>query len=173
MSDGESMIIPLDEAHEILGTFGIGPYSRSYQRWRRDDGFRHADFEDVLNESDFVVIIDWREWLPDAMDVIVSQLHELGIEASVDLDEEGEQGLFAVNGNEVKIKYSINDADNFDQIIVSINRLIGKTAQYRKFRSSEGSDTWAYAILKNEDWRQLEQSVSGTVRLLFANVRLE
>jgi hypothetical protein len=171
MTDGSSTIIPLDEAHEILEVFGIGPQSRGYQRWQREDGFRRMDFEDVLNESDFILNVDWRELLPDATDTIVSQLHELGIEASVDLDEEGEQAVFAANGEEVKIKYSINDGDNFDQVIAPINPLIGRTAQYKKLRSSEGSDTWSYAILKNENWRQLEQSVSGWLRLLFADVR--
>jgi hypothetical protein len=171
MTDGTSTIIPLDEAHGILEVFGIGPQSRGYQRWRRDDGFRREDFEDVLNESDFILNVDWRELLADAMDTILSQLHELEIEASVDLDEEGEQGLFAANGGEVTIKYSINDDHNFDQVVATINPLIGQIGQYRKLRSSEGSDTWSYAILRNETWRQVEQSAACLVGLIFSNVR--
>ena len=171
MSDDSSRIIPLDEAHEILGIFGIGPQSRGYQRWRREDGFRHEDLEDVLNESDFILNVDWRELLPDAMDTIVSQLHELGIEATAYWDEEDELELLSADGSEVTIRYSLNDEDNFDHVIALINPLIGRTAQYRKLRSSEGSDTWSYAILKNVDWRQLEKSAGGLLRLLFAVVQ--
>ncbi|HLW67434.1 MAG TPA: hypothetical protein VKS79_19120, partial [Gemmataceae bacterium] len=136
----------------------------------REDGFRREDFEDVLNESDFILNVDWRELLADAMDTIVSQLHELGIEAYVNLDEEGERGVFAANGEEVRIKYSINDEDNFDRVIASINPLISRKARYRKLRSSEGSDTWSYAILNNEDWRGLELSASRSVSLIFLEV---
>jgi hypothetical protein len=171
MSGDGSMIIPLDEAHEILAAFGIGPQSRAYHRWRREDGFRRADFEDVLNESDFILNVDWRELLADAMDTVVSQLHELGIEASVDLEEEGERGVFGANGEEVKIKYSINEEDNFDHVITAIYPLIRQAAQYRKLRSSEGSDTWSYAILKHVDWQRLEKSAGGLLRLLFAVVQ--
>jgi hypothetical protein len=164
-------IIPLDDADKILAAFGIGLHSRGYQRWRRDDGFRQQDLEDVLNESDFILNVDWRELLPDAMDMIVSQLDELGIEASIDLDEEGERGVFGANGEEVRIRYSLSDEDNFDQVIAAINPLIEPMARYRKLRSSEGSDTWSYAILKNVDCRQLEQSAAGSVGLIFAEVR--
>lgn len=171
MSGDSSTIIPLDEAHKILATFGIGPNSRGYQRWHREDGFRRGDLEDILNESDFILNVDWRELLSDAMDAIVSQLHELGIEASVDLNEDGEKGVFGANGKEIRIKYSLNDEDNFDRVIASINPLISRMAHYRKLRSSEGSDTWSYAILKNEDWRQLRQSAGEWMSLLFVEVR--
>lgn len=57
LADWEKMIVPLDEAHEVLHVFGIGPSSREYQRWRRDDGFRHVDFEGVLRESRSVVAL--------------------------------------------------------------------------------------------------------------------
>src|SRR5262249_54638021 len=102
---------------------------------------------------------------------IVSQLHELGIEATAYWDEEDELELLYTDGSEVTIKYSLNDEDNFDQVIALINPLISKTAHYRKLRSSEGSDTWSYSILKNEDWRQLGQSVAGAVGLIFTDVR--
>jgi hypothetical protein len=66
MADWDTTIIPLDDAHEVLSVFGIGPSSREYQRWRRDDGIRHVDFEGVLSQSGSVLTIDWREWLQDA-----------------------------------------------------------------------------------------------------------
>src|SRR5262245_16652775 len=120
MGTDSSTIIPLNEAHQILRIFGIGPNSRGYQRWRREDGFRREDFDDVLNESDFILNVDWRELLADAMDSIVSQLDELGIEATAYWDEEDEIELLYSDGSEVTIKYSLNDEDNFDQVIALI-----------------------------------------------------
>jgi hypothetical protein len=167
MADWEKTIIPLDDAHEVLSVFGIGPSSREYQRWRRDDGFRHVDFEGVLGESRSVVTVDWREWLQDAADTITGQLEELGMEAAAELGEGGNEGVFQIGGKSARIKYVPADNDNFDRVIEAINRLITETARYRKFRSCEGSDGWSYGLLKNEDWQALETAAGATVRLLF------
>ena len=167
MGDWEKTIIPLDDAHEILSVFGIGPSSRGYQRWRRDDGFRHVDFEEVLGESHSVLNIDWREWLQDAVDTITSQLEELAIEAEADLGEDGNVGVIQIGGKSERIKYVPVDGDNFERVIDAINRLISDKARYRKFRSCEGSDGWSYGLLKNEDWQALETAAGATVRLLF------
>lgn len=69
MLSGEATVVPLDAVHEVLSVFGIGPENREYQRWRRDDGFRLVDLEDVLGHSQFVLSVDWREALPDALSV--------------------------------------------------------------------------------------------------------
>lgn len=168
MSDWERTIIPLDEAHEILAFFGIGPSSRGYQRWRRDDGFRHVDFEGVLNESSAVLVVDQRERLQDAVDVVLRQLNTLGIGASADLGKEGNEAVLQIQGQSARIKFVPADEDDFDRIIAAVNRLLDQTASYRKFRSCEGSDSWSYAVLKNEDWQALDAAVGATVRLLFA-----
>ncbi len=167
MADWEKTIIPLDDAHEVLSVFGIGPSSREYQRWRRDDGFRHVDFEGVLRKSRFVLKVDWREWLQDAVDTITGQLEELGIEAAADLGEDGNEGVLEIAGKTARIKFVPADDDDFDRVIEAINCLIAASARYRRFRSSEGSDGWSYAVLKNEDWQALETAAGATVRLLF------
>jgi hypothetical protein len=168
MADWEKTIIPPGDAHEILSVFGIGLSSREHQRWRRDDGFRHVDFEGVLNESRSVLTINWREWLQDAVDAIIGQLEELGIEGAADLGAEGNEGVFRINGQAARIKFVPADDDNFDRVIDAINGLIVETARYRKFRSREGSDGWSYAVLKNDDWQALETCAGTTVKLLFA-----
>jgi hypothetical protein len=164
MSDWEKTIIPLDDAHKILSAFGIGPSSREYHRWRRDDGFRHVDFEGVLNKSGAVLVVDWREWLQDAVDVILGQLDSLGIAAAADLDDEG---VVQIAGRSARIKFVPADDDDFGHVIAAVNRLIGQAARYRKFRSCEGSDGWSYGVLKNEDWQALEAAAGATVKLLF------
>jgi len=167
MADWEKTIIPLDKAHEVLSVFGIGPSSRGYQRWRRDDGFRHVDFEEVLGESRFILGVDWREWLQDAVETITAQLEVLGVEVAADLGEEGNEGVIQIDGKTARIKYVPSDEDDFDRVIDAINRLIAETAHYRKFHSCEGSDGWSYAVLKNEDWQAVEAAAGTTVKLLF------
>lgn len=165
MPDRETTIIPLDDAHEILGTFGIGPRSQGYQRWRRDDGFRWVDLEDVLNESSAVLSVDWRDALQDALETVATQVGDIGISLGSDLDEEGEQASLEVDGKRVSVAYSA-DGD-FDTVVRAINGLIADKAQYRKFRSSEGSDGWRYGLLTNEDWKSLETNAPKVTALLF------
>src|SRR5437667_386021 len=98
MRDSEKKIIPLDDAHEILSAFGIGPSSREYQRWRREDGFRQVDFESILDESSKILIVDWRDLLQDAVVIMVRQLGEFGIEADASLNEEGNRGVIRAAG---------------------------------------------------------------------------
>jgi hypothetical protein len=170
MSDGQKTIIPLADASEILSMFGVDPSSREVQRWQRDDGFRQVDFEGILNDSGKILSVDWREWLQDAVDLIIQQLGELGIDAAADLGEEGEQGVFEAAGQSARVKYVPADEDDFDEVIATINDAVYEMAHYRKFRSCEGSDGWSYAILKSEDWETLETVAGATVRLLFTEV---
>jgi hypothetical protein len=170
MSDGESTIIPLDDAQTILSMFGIGPYSRAYQRWRRDDGFRLVDFEEVLAESDRILGVDWRDVLQDAADLIVQQLASLGFTVSADLGDEGVQGTIDVDGQSAGVKYVPSDDDKFDRVIAAVNRLIDGRARYRKFRSCEGTDSWCYALLSNADWCALRVEAPAMLDLLFADV---
>lgn len=167
MSDWEKTIIPLDAADEILSSFGISPSSLGYRRWRRGDGFRQVDFENILAESRFVINVDWREWLQDAVDTIIRQLDDLEMEATVDLGEDGEEGEIQIGSRIGRIKYVPADNDDFDLVIKTINSLIAERAQYRKFRSCEGSDGWSYAVLRKENWQALDLARSATVKLLF------
>jgi hypothetical protein len=170
MSQWEKTIIRLNDAHEILSAFGIGPSSRGYQRWRTDAGFRQVDFEDVLNESTNILAVDWRECLQDAIDTVIGQLEELEIEASADLNDEGCEGEIQIDGQCSNIKFVPVDEDDFDQVMATINRLIANKAAYRKFRSCEGSDGWCYAVLKSDDWQAIESSSKDVVDLLFTKV---
>ena len=167
MADWEKTIVPLDDAHEVLGTFGIGPYNKAYERWRREDGFRWVDLEDVLDESPLILNVDWREWLQDALETVRGQLDSLGIALDSDLGDEGNEGHVEIDGARETIKYIPADEDNFDDVVRSINRLIKEKAQYRKFRSCVGSDGWRYGVLAIQDRKALESSAPNTLNLLF------
>lgn len=170
MPNNESTIVPLDAAHEVLSVFGIGSDNREYQRWRQDDGFRLIDLEDVLGHSQFVLSVDWREALPDALSTILDQLGAIGISASSDLADEADEGQLEIDGQNAAVKFVPSDGDDFDQVIRTVNSLISAKARYRKFRSSEGSDGWMYGLLSSEEWNSLEAEASDLTALLFDDV---
>jgi len=166
MSDLESTIISLDAAHKILSAFDIGPDNREYKRWRRDDGFRQVDLEDVLSNSPFVLNVDWRDSLEDVVETMTDQLRRLEIPSRADLNEEGNQGYFEAFGNRSNIKY-VTDDDDFNKVIASINELIASKARYRQFGSSVGTDGWSYGLLPNDEWTWLKSNAPKVVELLF------
>jgi hypothetical protein len=167
MPDHEKTIVPLYDAHAALSAFGIGPSSKGYLRWRRPDGFCLVDLEVVLGESQYILRVDCREWMQDAMNTIQDQLTAIGVSATSDLGEEGEQGFIEIEGKQDAIKFVPNDDDDFDTVVQSINTLISTKGRYRKFRTSEGSDGWAYGLLSNGDWKELESNAPELVTLLF------
>ena len=128
------------------------------------------DLEGVLDESGLVFAMDWRGWLKENIDIIIEQLGKLDISATASLDKDGNQGKFHLDGRSAVIKFIPADEDNFDDVMVAINRLIGNKAHYKKFRSCEGSDGWVYALLKNEDWNSLHSSVPQALGLVFKDV---
>lgn len=165
----ESVLIPLKDADLILSVFGVVSDSREYSRWKRDDGFRLVDFEDVLGTSARVLNVDWKDWLPDAVDQIVEQLAIFGFIASAEFDESGERGQLCVGATDSTI-YFESGTGNFDDVILTANSLILSRAAYRKFRACEGTDGWEYAILSHEDWRQLETDTPYWCLYLFENL---
>lgn len=169
MLDAETTIVPLDAAQKLLSTFGVGPEHQAYQRWRRDDGFRLVDLEDVLVSSKSILGVDWRDPLEEAVGRILDQLAGVGISAKTELTDDG-CGSIEIDGQREPIKFVSSDDDDFDRVICGVNSLIVATAQYRKLRSSEGSDGWWYGLLFNDDWRKLDSTTADLTRLLFAEL---
>jgi hypothetical protein len=51
------------------------------------------------------------------------------------LEENGNEALLQVEGQSARIKFVPGLDDDFDQVIAVINRLIARTACFRRFRS--------------------------------------
>ena len=163
----ESTIVPLDNCHTLLASFGIGGDNREYQRWRRDDGFRWVDLEDTLNTSEFVVGIDWREWLNDAVDTIAHQLSLIDVQLDVNLNDDGDRGAISVGSASADIKFVPADDDDFCAVVTAVNRLLGDRASYRKFNSCEDSDGYWFGLQTADQWNALDSSIPQTVKLIF------
>ena len=169
MSEYESTIVPLDDCHTLLASFDIGGDNREYQRWRRDDGFRWVDLEDVLNTSPFVLGIDWSEWLNDAVDTIAHQLSLIDVQLDVNLNDDGDRGTISVGESSTDIKFVPDDDYNFCAVVSAVNRLLGGRAVYRKFNSCEGSDGYWFGLQTAGQWHALYSTIPQTVKLIFTS----
>ena len=162
--------IPLDIAHIVLETFDIGPDSRKYQRWRTDDGFEASDLESVLSESPFIFAVDWRGWLQEAVEDMAVQLGRLDLDLHHDLGEDGDEGQISVLGRSARIRYSIEQDDQFPDVVAAVNDLISTKVHYRMFRSSIDSDGWWFGVLPNSKWHELDVAAASAVELMFVQV---
>ena len=167
MSDFESTIVPLDDCHTLLASFGVAGDNREYQRWRRDDGFRWVDLEDTLNTSEFVLGIDWRESLSDAVDTIGHQLSLIDVQLDVNLNDEVDCGTICIGMSSTEIKFVPDDYDDFCNVVDAVNRLLDGRVVYRKFNSCEGSDGYWFGLQTAEQWNALDSAIPQTGKLIF------
>ncbi|QDU41207.1 hypothetical protein Mal4_55720 [Maioricimonas rarisocia] len=168
MSGQSPRVIPLDDAHEILGTFGIGPDNRSYQRWRRDDGIERHDLETILADSPHYLAVDWRSSLDELRDLICDQLEAVDVPVEFELHgEDGNKGTIHVGEQSLAVRYVASEEDDFDDVIRAINRLVAPRAAYRKLRSCEGTDGWAYVLATRETWRDLDAAAGAVTDMMF------
>jgi hypothetical protein len=161
-------VVSLRDANEVLRKFGIALDSKACRRRRRDEGFRWIDLEELLSESLHVLAVDWRESLQDVLESIAPQLYSIGLTFDSDLNDAGKEGMIEIDGEWEKVKYRLND--DLDDVIRSINRLTRNKAEYRRFRSCEGTDVRWYGFLSKEDWARLESNVPNVLSLLFCSV---
>src|SRR5262245_15105239 len=106
--------VPLETAHELLATFGITSPTGQYERWVKDDGFDLKDFDEVLFESPFVYILDWRAWLQEELETIATSLAKLGVELRTELDADGEAGHVSCDDRRVRVAYRPDSESRLD-----------------------------------------------------------
>lgn len=115
--DPDRYRIPLETAHQILATFGITRPTRAYERWVKEDGFDLKDFDEVLFESPYIFVIDWRCYLHDELETIIRALARLDVQIRLDLDEEGESGfVVSPDGKRARVAYRPIDGPDFDHV---------------------------------------------------------
>lgn len=147
--------IPIETAHKILGTFGITRPTRAYERWIKDDGFDLKDFDEVLFESSYVLIVDWRASLQEQLEAIRDTLAKLDVQLEIQLDEEGISGHVLCGNRRDHVAYLPNDDTNFDDVIRAVWNVVPQNIEFRARRGNEGSDTWIYAVLPTDEWADL------------------
>ncbi len=162
------MIIPLDTAHKILATFGITKPSREYERWVKDSGFDVDDFPSVLNESEYIFVLDWRACLTDELERIATALGKLGITVFVDPLENGQTASVTINERLVELSYSPNDAQtSWLTVINAIQSIVPSNIEFRESVNNGDSDTDVYSVLPEDEWHDLDVNATEAIQSLF------
>jgi hypothetical protein len=155
--DDSPSMIPLEAANQILVAFGISKPTPVYERRVKPDGFRPSDLYDVLSESRFLFVVDWRGWLEDFVEEALPALAELGSALTYEPDDDGNSGMLkSDDGRSQRIKYVPTDSDCFDDVIRAMQRLAGKGIEFRQSPCNMENDTWMYAALGADEWKELE-----------------
>lgn len=149
-------LIPVEIAHQILATFGINQPTPLYERRVKPGGFQAEDLREVLRESRFVFTIDWRAALPEELPPISAALGELGAQLRIEVPADADEGYIACGTNRQPAQYVASKNDDFRNVIVAIQRVLPASIEFRESVDNGQSDTWTFAVLLRDEWRQLE-----------------
>ncbi|WHR58802.1 hypothetical protein [Acinetobacter haemolyticus] len=150
-------MISIDKVHELLPNFGITHPSDLYERRVKSDGFEEDDVIELLGESPFYFIIDWRFWLEDELEVISRALYRLDVNLEFNLNEDRTKGMLKVNTNEVEISCdSTENEGGFDLTMLAISKILPSNIEIRASVYNQGNDTCCYIILPKNHWEEVD-----------------
>jgi len=155
--------IDLNDAHKVLATFGISKPTKTYERWVKDYGFDLDDFEEVLNESNFIYWFDWRGELSTFLEYLKNILNEFEIDTSYTMDYSStlQKGTFSSGVNVVEVEYNASEENFIENVVKKIQKILSEKIEIRQSTNNEGVDTWGVAILTQDEW-SLVESVAKT-----------
>jgi hypothetical protein len=161
-------LISVEVVNQLLPQFGITKPSPLYDRRLRSDGFKLDDFLELLEESPFVISIDWRAWLKEELENISSALKVFDAELKFELNEEGEFGSVGAGELQADISYSPETNEgNFDVAMSKIAYVLQKRFEVRASVYNNDGDTNCYAILPKEYWQEIDSLAGSLMAELF------
>lgn len=166
--DYDDPFIPAAAAAEFLRPFFDGDMDVGV------DGVEEAsvgDLIDALSESGRGLAVDWRAVLAEELSAVKKQLSPLGVTLSYSAAEDGCTASLQCNEQSAEVKYRPSDDDDFDLVMSRLNALAAGRVEYRRLRSSVGSDTWEYALARPSDWSQLYSTYPRLSEALFLALR--
>lgn len=167
-SEQSSLIhITKTDACKLLETFQVDLKHSEVQRYLTDGGIKSFDLEDLLNCGPLTLVFDWRDVLQGGIDDASKQLALFDVSLTGNWNSDGTKGAITVDGQTEQVKYVPDDNDDFDTVIVTVNRLMAGRCEYRKFNSCIGSDTWQYGLLSSQQWQELTESPGNVANVLF------
>ena len=134
------------------------------------DDAEAASVEDIieaLTDSGRGLAVDWRAALDEVLATIKKQLSMLDVTLSFTVTEDGCSASVQCDGRSLDVKYRPSDNDDFDRVVSRLNALTDSRIEYRRLRSSVGSDTWEYALATPSDWSRLESRYPRLSHALF------
>jgi hypothetical protein len=168
-------VVAESTAQQMLATFGITSPTPTYERRLRPDGFRLADLAEVLGDSPFVLVMDWRGHLDDFVnDALLPALAELGCPLKYEpMSDAGNEGALSSPAGGGEIVRYLKAGDPFDDVIRACQRLVPSHIEFRGDPGNAGSDTWEYAVLPRDEWADLERLDGDVIRHLFAPLPID
>ncbi len=159
--------IPIETANRFLATFGITKPTKDYERWVKEDGFDLDDFANVLTESPFIFVVDWRADIADELPRIVDGLAKLRVRLESKVDAVASTAFVGSGENKILVKYVPADHDDFTDTIVAIQSVVPSHIEFRKSPDNELRDTWYFAALPRAEWSELEALDSAALQRLY------
>jgi hypothetical protein len=162
-------MIPLDEAHTILVSFGITQSSPEYERWVKADGFEEDDFISILSESKYLFILDWRGCLAEELENMTTTLNSLGAALQVESSsDEGDTASVTLEGKSVQLSYAPNEEQtSWLTVIQGLQAILPANLEFRESVHNGDSDTDVYAVLPKKEWDELGRNASESIQSLF------
>jgi hypothetical protein len=152
--------ISLDAAQELLAIFGITRRSREFKRLVKNNEFNLANFDRVLFESTFIIIVDWRSCLSEVLSPIQTALALLDVDLVFDVDTHDIVGKLKCQSKTIKVRYVPSQHTDFDTVIHRLQSILPSHIEFRSSPLYDGTDSWAYAVLPRQKWELLE-SIEG------------
>ena len=161
------MEIKIAIANEILANFGISRPSRNYERWCRGNYFLLEDFDEVLFESKYIRIFDWRGNLGDELEDIIRLMPDFGVTLAADISECGTTATVSCGDEQREVKYLPADQDNFNDVLRALNDVTPNEIEFRTSKLYEGSDSWLYAMNGPDEWDEVDEIAPKVINHFF------
>lgn len=159
--------VPIETANRFLASFGITKPTKDCERWVKEDGFDLDDLANVLTESPYVFVIDWRADIADELPRIIDGLAKLGVTLESEVDAISSTAFVGSGENKTLVKYVPVDHDDFTDTIVAIQAIVPSDIEFRKSPDNELRDTWYFAALPRAEWSELEALDSTVLQKLY------
>jgi hypothetical protein len=151
----EGKYIPENAMETIAGIFGFTKPTANYTRWVSHDGCKYRDVSDVLSDSRFYIICDWREYLEEVLLFFKEAL--LYWEIKTTLTKIEDTSYEVTIGNQVFGVEKNSEYENWLPIVKKIQESIPERIEIRASVYNDSSDTDVYIVLLKTEWEKLEK----------------
>jgi hypothetical protein len=123
----------------------------------------------VLCDSPFLFVLDWRGAVDEDLQPVREALSKLGVVFSlVFVDSEHPAGTAECEGRQAAIHYAPNDeTTSWSQVFEAIQGVVPPHIEFRESVDNGGSDTDIYAVLPDDEWRELDHQAPQVMQNLF------
>ena len=167
------MKIKVDTANEILANFGISRPSRNYERWCRGDHFLLEDFDEVLFESKYIRVFDWRGSLGDELEDLISLMPDFGLTLEAEISECGTSAVINCGTESREVRYLPAEESDFNDVLRALNDVTPDKIEFRTSKLYEGSDSWLYAVNGPEEWGEVDEIAPEVISHFFQKLQPE